>query len=430
MHKLNWMADYKEKEIADIYNIFQKILVSKAYPCTKGKFQIPISIEPFLIQEEEYRKLQEKIKIFFNAVKKVVDEYYINPILQQIISIHPSEAKLIELAQNQNMSGIIRLDMFYSDQPKIIEINSDFPDGFFMHDVTYQEISGYIKEYKGIKMSEKHSALFNELLLSQGVSKDQFIFIAYENERTFIDEFILCRDSLREHGWLNVEVGFFSDLECEANDIYIKGRKVDVIRRGAELSKVRKIASFTDFFCNTSNSELKMINNFKMRLFGHKAILAILYSKQFQYLFTNEEVEVIRELLPETLDLNKETVDFALSKKDKWVLKPADLTEGQEIIFGNTKTQSEWNESIKHCVYKDSKKWVLQEKITIPSAMFTVFNKEKGLVSQIKKHDFCPHIVLAGNDTYFGNILVRFSEQDILNVMQGGGITYAYPYVN
>lgn len=426
MKKLNWVNNIAKKDLKNIYDNFSNSLNVKAYPCTKGKYQIPISLEPFLIKEDVYKDLQQKITIFLGAVKKVVNEYYVNQTLQKIISIDTKELNLIKSSSVQDLVGVIRLDMFYGDKPKIIEINSDFPDGFFMHDITYHEINNLIQKYTKTVLPQKHSTLFANLLLEQGISKDQSVFIAYEQNRQFIDEFILSQNSIKLNGWKNTFAGLFADIKHINNNFYYKDTIIKVIRRGAELSKVRDIDSFISLFQGSVQPNVQLINNFKMRLFGHKTILAILCQEQFQYLFTPQEQLIIKELLPETLDLNQKNINIALKYKNKWVLKPADLTEGEQIIFGNSKNNSEWASFIKNTVNKDTKKWILQEKIAIPSVVFNLYDKDHGIISQSKKYDFCPHIVLTKNNTHFGNILVRFSSQDILNVFQGGGITYAY----
>ena len=44
----------------------------------------------------------------------------------------------------------------------------------------------------------------------------------------------------------------------------------------------------------------------------------------------------------------------------------------------------------------------------------------------MKKFDFNPHIVLFKDEDKVGNILVRFSDSVILNIMKGGGLTYGF----
>jgi hypothetical protein len=41
-------------------------------------------------------------------------------------------------------------------------------------------------------------------------------------------------------------------------------------------------------------------------------------------------------------------------------------------------------------------------------------------------YDLDPHIVLFRDHAEMGNMLVRFSPSEILNVMKGGGLTYAF----
>lgn len=395
-------------------------LSQKAYPLTKGRFRIPISLEPFLISEKEYDNLQNNLELVISAAKKIADRYFNDKDLQKIVILNKKEGKLIERFKNEDFSGILRLDLFYGKKPKLVEINSDFPDGFFMHDVTSQEILSCLGV--GVSVAPSHADLFHQLLAAQGLAPKDHIFIGYDKERTFIDEFELAKIKLGNLGWENISVGPLNDLKYKNRAFYFNNKPIDAIRRGIELFKLRKIPGLVEKL----NSDIKIINNFKMRLLGHKSLLAALWDKRFHKYLSKKEIGAIKDLLPRTIKLNKRGIKSIISHKDKWVLKPSDLAEGKNVYVGSSLSGAHWAGLINFAL-KNPDYWILQRKVFIPKERFNlVDHQRKEIISGTRKYDFNPHFILFKDKIKMGIILVRFSESEVLNVAKGGGLTYAF----
>lgn len=436
MQKLTWIKNRTKQEVLESDKKFWDFLVKNAYPKTKGKFRVPISLEPFVIEKEKFEMLEKNLLLVITAAKKLAEKYFEDSEIQEIIAINEREKRLIEKSVNEDFVGIVRADLFYANIPKMVEINADFPDGFFMHDVTLGEIAK-INEDEGLKYFN-HAKLFSELLEKEGVKKDDHIFVGYDKERVFSDEFYLSKLELEKLGWCNISVGAFEDLEFRDGNFYFKGmdspdkpendeegdKKIDVIRRGAELFKLRKIPGLIENLILAQNNGLRVFNNFKMRLLGHKSLMAALHDARFFKYLESEEIEAIKELLPKTIKLDKCDLEEIKEQKDLWVLKPADLAEGEGIAVGNSLTQEEWNNFLDLAI-NEGRFWILQEKIEIPEAEFNLVSDNR-IISEKKKFDFNPHVILLKNENKVGNILVRFSDSSILNIMKGGGLTYSF----
>jgi hypothetical protein len=425
LKKYNWQEGKSTNELLEINNNFWVNLSEKAYPISHGNMRIPISLEPLIIKKEEYLALEKNMSSLISAAKKLATHYFDDVELRKTVVINPAELKLIVASEREPLFGIVRVDLFYSKKPKIVEINADFPDGFFMHDVTSLEISKLLIGKK-VKLFN-HAKLFDELLRSYNIDRTQHIFVGYDKERRFIDEFELTKIVLNSFGWINISVGAFEDLDYRNGEFFYTNKRVEVIRRGSELSKLRRIPGFIDkLLFAQANSSLKIINNFKMRLLGHKSLMAALCDKRFHKYLKDDEIEALSELLPETHKLDQFDINDLLNSKDEWVIKPSDLAEGEGVVVGIGTTETVWKEKISNAL-KNPEYWIVQKRVDIPQDKFNLINSKDGsVISGYKKYDFDPHVILMKDNQQLGTIMSRFSEADILNVMQGGGLTYTY----
>jgi len=421
MKKIEWKEKNKDT-LVDISKKFWLDLSEKAYPLSRGSIRVPISLEPFAISKQRNIKLQNDISHVLSAVKKITDAYFKDEVLRKMISVDPSESELILKSEKMPLMGVIRVDLLYGKNPKIVEINADFPDGLFMHDISsehIQKING--KNLKWVSNIKP----FVKLLKAHKVKPVDSIFIGHNKNRKFLDEFELTKIKLNSLGFKNVTVGAFEDLEFSNNTFYYKGERIDVIRRGSELSKLRSIPNFIqNIILAESNNTVKVVNNFKMRLLGHKSLLAVLHHSNYSNLFTTSELKAIQSLIPITQKLEDSNLKNILLNKDHWVLKPSDLAEGDGVILGSSVTKKVWKEKL-DIASLDIGKWILQEKVVLPQEGFSVVDE-----NEIRKsnayYDLCPHVFLTEKETIFGNILVRFSSSEILNIMKGGGLTYLF----
>lgn len=420
MKKLRW-TEAKQKKATEISNNFWKDISEKAYPLSRGKIRVPISLEPFVISKEKNRKLQKDIALVISAVKKLTEEYFKDENIRKLVNVDPLEVELIKNSEKNLLTGVIRVDLLYGKKPKIIEINADFPDGLFMHDITsehIQKING-----KNLKFTSNIKE-FISILKAQKIKDNDCIFIGHNKDRVFLDEFELTKIKLNSFGFKNVLVGSFEDLIFKKNTFYYREKKIDIMRRGCELSKLKKIPGLLQkIILAENNNNLKVINNFKMRLLGHKSLLAILHNEKYAKLFSKTEIGAIKLLVPNTYKLEEVKLKDILSNKDSWVLKPSDLAEGDGVTIGSSVSNKKWRENLENALINKNK-WILQEKIEIPKETFNIIGKTTKSFNAY--YDLCPHIFLIDKRTTFGNILVRFSGSEILNIMRGGGLTYAF----
>ena len=169
------------------------------------------------------------------------------------------------------------------------------------------------------------------------------------------------------------------------------------------------------------------INPFCSRVGGLKSVLAIMHDEQFSYLFTEEELDVIKKYIPFTrLVRDRKTMkegeeiyipDFIKNNRETLVLKPNSGYGGHGVIVGKASNDEEWDETLKRAL-EPGNTYVVQELVPIPVDDFPVVEdgQFKGFQPKNVNINFWAY------DGEFGGAYVRAAAGAIINVHQGGGM--------
>jgi hypothetical protein len=297
MQKNNWTQKYSLHERTTLHKQFWDSLIPNAYPLTKGEVTLPISLDYFIIPKLTYIQLQKDLLRVIESSKNIVKRYYEDKNLQDYIQLRPEEKELIDKCENQSLEGIIRADVFYNPTTQnfqLVEINTDYPDGIFLHDIT----SNQITDLQKLPQELIHLKLFERQMYETGVNKSDTVGICWDKDRFFIDEYEVTKILLKRSGWKNVFTGTIEELKEKEHHLALDGAKLNYLRRGTELSKIRHDNDLREKLI--SNPKTKIQNSFKMRLLGQKILMAVLYEEKFRKIFTSEELKSIENLIPET----------------------------------------------------------------------------------------------------------------------------------
>jgi uncharacterized circularly permuted ATP-grasp superfamily protein len=149
----------------------------------------------------------------------------------------------------------------------------------------------------------------------------------------------------------------------------------------------------------------RLVNTISLRTLGYKDLL--------------ESID--HPFVPKSVKLNPDTKEYCEAERERIVLKPADGCEGYGIYFGNKMTDEEWSDFTEAALVKN---YIAQEYIHIPKYPVSLF--ENNSISEKELYfDLCPHFFIKdGRVTGSGHTLMRFSENPVVNVTQGGGIGY------
>lgn len=350
-----------------------------AYPISKWDIRIPIN----------YRL--ENLNININ---NIIQELY--SITDELISYKDSiksfiknnwEDSIIDLLE-WNFNGIIRFDWVVDKKNnfKIVEVNCDYPDWLLLHDYTFSVLSR--------NTTSRHLDNFIKLF-----DKNENIFIIYPENESFIDAYYQEYYSLKKQ-WFNAFIGNESDLEKRFNKLYFNNIKIDVIRRDMEVYKFNK--KFLDKIYWT---DIRFINSFDLRVLWYKSILN----------------NIKNDYIPESFMINENNKSYILDNKDSFVVKPSNLSEWWDVYIWKDYDFSEW----KKILYNFSlDNFIAQEFIDMKKINVDMYENE-GIVNKDLYFDICPHFFIKNwKIVWDWIILMRFSENKVLNVFQGWWIWY------
>ena len=165
-------------------------------------------------------------------------------------------------------------------------------------------------------------------------------------------------------------------------------------------------------------------NSFRTKLAHKKAGFAILSDPQYEYLFSAEQLAVIRRHIPWTRRVRRGSTSFAgaecdlldvlRSERERLVLKPNDEYGGSGVVLGWETSAVDWELAIATAL---ARPYVAQQRAPVEKTLFPMFAEVAEAVPMIV--DFNPFLF----HNQVEGALVRLSLSSLSNVSSGGGQT-------
>lgn len=359
------------------YNQFREELKS-AYPITHWELKLPIA-----------SKLEE-FDINFDEIINNLDD-----IMQQIFKKANVAKKISETAFASwftdlftwEFTGIVRFDTMFNKnwELKLVEVNTKWPDGLLMHDNTYSALLD--------KENNRNLDLFLQLF-----DKSEYIFIMYEN-KWFIDSHFLECEKIKNR-WYKVGIWTFEDIDFKDWYAYFNWNKIDVLRFSVSPGRLTE-----NQILLLKSAKLKYINTPDLAWMWDKSLL--------QW--------IDNPMIMKTSILDASICDEVKKNKDKYVIKPTNLDEGNWVYIWVDIEQ--W---VREKLIDDNlwKQYLAQEYISVSSKKTSMY-LDWDIIESDTFYDFCPHIFYK-NGKMIGawQVLVRYSSNRIVNVLKWGGIGY------
>ncbi len=415
----------------------------------KGKtLNITLTLRPRLIHAKILKALWHSLRILDGAFEKVGSLYHQNPRARELFPFEPRERDWIALMRNPGyrpgrIASRWDANTTFGDR--------EWKEGFCFFEVNGVGIGGIwygpacadvsmkiiVPELK--KLDPRFSArptqdmrlLLLNLLLAQrkkiGRTRGAMALIIEEACGGNFVEFERLAHLYTKMGRPTV-VAEPTDVRLKGNELFAKGKKIDVVYRDTTLSEI------CDLQAKGHNVEAlreafrqgRMISSLEGE-FDHKSVFEVFTSPRYADAFSRKERELFKRhilwtrLLREThtTDPKGKSVDlipFVLKNQSRLVLKPNRLFGGKGVLFGQAAKRAEWHKKIETAL-KERGGWVIQQLGEVRKKRF--FRPQgKG----VRENDL--YVVSGFFATEKGlGIVGRMSERKIVNVAREGGLT-------
>ncbi len=350
-----------------------------AYPVSKWKIKLPICTQLLNLPNFDINNFLWNIRDIYTRLLSVAKDK------EKLLKY--CSPKLVDM-MTWNYTWMIRFDCILNTQwqIKLLELNADYPDGMLMHDYTYWILLNGKKNTKHLDM------------YLQFFDKTKTLYILYK-QQFFLDSFYLEYECLLDL-WYNVFIWTRDELDFYDGQCYYRWIKIEQIRSCMDMSK------FTAYQMDVlSNTSVFMLNSYDLRTLANKALLQ----------------EIDHAYIPKTQFLTQDIATHVIENKDNYVIKPIDMYEWIGVYLWNATSDEDWKDLIEE--YKNTN-YIVQEFVDMQKIKVALY-EDGGIVDKELYFDLCPHIfVKDGKIIGDGHILMRFSENRILNVAKWGGIGY------
>lgn len=366
-----------KKNIMKSYDDFRSELKS-AYPITHWELKLPIAVN------------LENFDIDFDKLIKNLDN-----IMQQLFAKKDQAKEISKTAFAQwftdlftwEFTGVVRFDTMFNQkwELKLVEVNTKWPDWLLMHDNTYSALLD--------RENNRNLDLFVQLF-----DKEEYIFIMYENA-WFIDSHFLEYEKVKSR-WYKVWIWTFEDIIFKDWFAYYQENKIDVLR-------------FSVSPWRLTEKQITLLKTAKLK-YINTPDLASMWDKSLLQWIENE-------MIMRTSILDESIKDVVIQNKNNYVIKPTNKDEWNWVYIWICLSQSEREELINKNIWKQ---YLAQEYVKV-SPKITQMYLDWHIKESEVYYDCCPHIFYKNwKMIWCGQILVRYSENKIVNVLKWWGIWY------
>jgi len=397
---------------------------------------LPVEIHPYLIESGEEAVIREKFTRFHSLMEKVVDLYVENQDVRDYLAFSKSIEDLILLRYPYfPRIHVCRFDFTFDKDrnPIIYENNSECPSGLLLMKKIF---AGYrntklfrdlcsIKDIEVSPFKYFLEPVFSESLLNiynavrREASSRPVVAILNSRHNTLTNELALMAEELSVIGCETVSM-YVEDLVYDGSRLIGKNRMIDLCYQKFDSNPAWEYP-FTlnrrdadNYLRALTERRVIGVNSFASSyLIESKAVLALLWEKEFEHYFSSEELGLGRAMTATTkiaMRLTDSEAKAYKHEKDLFILKKSFDTRGRSVLLGKNVQQEVWSKAL------DSAR-------TDKNSMY--------VVQKYQEHEVCPDIT--GIDKYISHayfvvggkpvgMLTRVSADPITNVGRNGSL--------
>ena len=406
MH-LHPVIPFDDAEITSNHQEFQKKFTEYSWELSKVapvKFfsPYPIAIDDFSLSEAStiHRAL-------YRALHAVVNAYFQDARIREIVSISPRIENLLSCIQNKPYAiGSFRPDIILDSQNRmrICEINARFPTNSFFVDYALNQILGDLSYTQSVTpipslqaIAKAFADCFNPdfpIIILKGREIGGGIHLAAKSleSQGFTVRFTRPESLSVSGEKLKDEVGFIHQVILELHQDEIEALPDEVLIALQQVSH--------------------SLNDLRSIFIVHdKRLLAVLGNKEIMRDWLDEtDVEILQSVIIKSFvaaNISSVLKEEILRNKATWIMKPSQLGKGEGLMLGKELSEQQWQEALTDPQYAD---YVIQE-FVLPKKHLVVDNK----VESLRAARSVIGSLLCLNDRFFGPGTFRTSPEDTMN---------------
>jgi len=348
-----------------------------------GRSTLPTYFKPHFLKEKQERLIKHATGGMVKIMNKVIDLYINEPHLRKQFEIDPEIEQWLLMDPGYKQSVVFsRIDGFIEGEAlKFVEFNTDSPAGAAYADTigglitSQEETQPFFKDHH-LKWDHRVKKILEGLLHAYeefgGSEKPQIGIIDWRTVRTH-PEFQIIKTYFEEKGY-KTTVADPRELNFKHGKLYHENFRIDLVYRRAIFNELMaKMDEVEDFLKAYKERAVCVVNPFRSKIAGTKAILCFLSNPAYERFFTPKENELKREFIPWTRQLmdaerfygEKKVflIDFLKDEKDFLVLKPGDSYDAKDVFVGRETREEDWNYALDKALKEN---WVFQEFINVP----------------------------------------------------------------
>lgn len=393
-------------------------------------------LRPHFFPRSRYEAVRRAAQELHLAFERMTEAALENAGIMAELELTEKEERMARLdPRYENLCVSSRFDTFLDGENfKFLEYNAETPAGIG-DQLSFERVFEKVPEVQEFLAKNRHwrpaphETLLNALAAAYRETggkreKPNIAIVDWEGVST-ASEFEILRDYWQSAGYDTIIANPF-ELEYDGKNLRVGGFCVDIFYKRVIIHE------FLDAFDDThplirayADGNVCMANNFRVKLPHKKTSFAILSDEKYEWIFTSEQIKLIRQHIPWTRRVREsrttfegrevELLELLRARRENFILKPHDDYGGHGISFGWEHSASEWDDllenALKNC-------FIAQERVAVEKARIpTVIAGELSIESL--NIDFDPFL-------FRGKVnggLVRLSSRSLVNVSAGGGET-------
>lgn len=400
---------YTTDQLKQVLPRFRDAINNNSYPLRQSKVQdIRMNYLPLNVNKKDFDEVKKDLINVVTSIIKVINYYQKKGTLKEKLGLSDIEYNVFKDIKSESFIGVLRFDLLFSKSGfKIVEIDAD-PDALFLHDFSFNTLSSYFPSNYSTKYPN-HYDLYLRLMNEIGIKEKSNGLILIDPNVKFIEEYEINKRIFSTFGF---------QTEYKPYSPGIDFSKYDFVKKAYEFHRIIN----KDVKLLQSLKKVLTINTMPFRLLGYKNLFKLLHSELKTGILSASEIESIKSIVPKTKVYDSATLSQEIiDNKDNSVLKPILGAEGEDVYIGNMLSKKEWKKLLTEKVKPDGT-WLYQE--LVETSKVNYIDQDHLKTAKKRYFDFSPHLFVFKNEMVFGKNLVRYSDNQILNVAQGGTFGY------